>query len=69
MDNHDLDGPDLSLRRLMTLWPGTIRVFLRHNMLCVGCPAGCFCTVRDACRDYGLDEDAFRAELLAASRA
>jgi len=68
MGHHDLDDPNLALHRLMTLWPGTIGVFLRHRMLCVGCLAGPFCTVRDACRDYGLDEDAFRAELLAASR-
>jgi hybrid cluster-associated redox disulfide protein len=64
------DDPDLPLDALMTRWPETVPVFMRHGMLCVGCPIGPFHTVVDACDEYGLDEDAFRAELEAAvSRA
>jgi hybrid cluster-associated redox disulfide protein len=57
------DDQGLSLDDLMTLWPATVPVFLRHGMHCVGCPIGPFHTVVEACAEYGLDEDAFRAEL------
>ena len=59
-----LDDPDLPLADLMTEWPQTIPVFLRHKMLCVGCLVGPFHTVADACTEYGLDEDEFLAELM-----
>ena len=64
-----LDDPDLELDVLMTLWPETIHVFLRHHMLCVGCVISPFHTVIEACREYGLDETAFRAELRQAVQA
>lgn len=58
-----LDDPDLELDVLMAHWPATIGVFLDHRMLCVGCVITPFHTVIDACREYGLDELTFRAEL------
>jgi hybrid cluster-associated redox disulfide protein len=39
--------------------PETIRVFLQFRMRCVGCPIACFHTVEDACREHGVDRDAF----------
>jgi hybrid cluster-associated redox disulfide protein len=60
-----LNDPDLPLTDLMTLWPETIPVFLRHKMLCVGCMISPFHTVLDACTEYHLDQDAFMAELMA----
>jgi hybrid cluster-associated redox disulfide protein len=60
-----LDDPDLPLSELMTHWPQTIPVFVRHNMLCVGCLIGPFHTLIDACAEYHLDYDAFMAELIA----
>jgi hybrid cluster-associated redox disulfide protein len=39
--------------------PETIRVFLKFRMGCVGCPIACFHTVDDACREHGVDADAF----------
>ena len=63
MREPNLDDPDLDLGSLMTLWPATIRVFLAHKMLCVGCMMNEFRTVMDACRAYELDEQAFRVEL------
>lgn len=68
MRRDTLDDPDLTLDRLMSLWPDTIGVFIRHKMLCVGCLIAPFHTVIDACAEYGLDEDAFRAELQEAAR-
>jgi hybrid cluster-associated redox disulfide protein len=39
--------------------PKTIRVFIEHRMGCVGCPIATFHTVEDACREHGIDRDAF----------
>ena len=66
MKQQSLDDPDLSLDKLMSLWPQTIAVFLRYKMLCIGCMVSSFHTVIDACIAYDLDEMAFRAELHAA---
>jgi len=49
----------------MSRSPQTIRVFLRFKMRCVGCPIACFHTVDDACREHGVDRDAFLAALCA----
>ncbi|MGJ8615351.1 MAG: hypothetical protein ACSHWS_00835 [Sulfitobacter sp.] len=69
MRQQDLDDPDLALDTLMTLWPETIAVFLRYNMVCIGCMVGPFHTVMDACLEYNLDERRFRAELHEAIKA
>ncbi|GAB5438920.1 DUF1858 domain-containing protein [Falsiruegeria mediterranea] len=58
-----LDDPELMLSDVMTIWPQTIEVFLRHGMLCVGCLVNPFHTVADACTEYDLDEEEFRSEL------
>lgn len=58
-----IDDPDLTLSDLMDAYPGTVAVFMRHGMICVGCLIGPFHTVADACAEYGLDEAAFRDEL------
>ncbi|MEO9530843.1 DUF1858 domain-containing protein [Roseibium sp.] len=68
MHRSNIDDPDLTLTSLFELWPETPAVFLRRRMLCFGCPIAPFHTVIDACREYGLDEQAFRAELRAAVR-
>lgn len=67
MREHKLDDPDLPLADLMTQWPQTIPVFVRHKMLCVGCLVSPFHTVADACAEYGLDEEMFLRELLRAA--
>lgn len=66
MSKPRIDDPDLALGDLMTAWPATIPVFLRHRMLCVGCLIAPFHTIADACAEYGLDEAEFTAELRAA---
>lgn len=59
----DIDDPDLPLTRLFKEWPKTPAVFIRHRMLCFGCPIAPFHTIIDACAEYSLNEEAFRAEL------
>lgn len=65
MEHPHLKDPDLPLEELMSRWPETITVFMRHKMLCVGCLVGPFHTVIDACAEYGLEVEAFYAELAA----
>jgi len=43
--------------------PTTISVFLEHKTGCVGCPIATFHTVEDACREHGIDSNAFLREL------
>lgn len=59
----DLLSEDMTVDEVMRRWPSTIRVFLRHGMLCVGCPIATFHTISDAAREHGLDEAALREEL------
>lgn len=56
----------MSMDAIMRAWPATIRVALRHRMLCVGCSVAGFHTISDACREHGVDEDAFFIEIAAA---
>ncbi len=65
----ELDDPDLPLCVLFSRWPQTVAVFLKRQMLCIGCPITPFHTVIDACAEYGLDEAAFRADLRSAVAA
>ncbi|MCR4269062.1 DUF1858 domain-containing protein [Nitratireductor sp. ZSWI3] len=57
---------DMSLEEMMRRWPETIKVVMRHHMLCVGCPITAFHTVTDACAEHGVDEDRFVEELMTA---
>jgi hybrid cluster-associated redox disulfide protein len=50
---------------VMSRGPETIRVFLEFRMRCVGCPIACFHTVDDACREHGVDREAFLKALRA----
>jgi len=63
MRHPEYDDPDLTLADLITLWPQTVSVFLRHRMLCVGCLVNPFHTVTDACTEYRLNETVFLEEL------
>jgi hybrid cluster-associated redox disulfide protein len=58
--------PDMTVDEIMRRWPATIRVFIRHKMLCIGCPIGIFHTIQDACEAHRLDEQTFSHEILAA---
>jgi hybrid cluster-associated redox disulfide protein len=53
---------------VMRVWPATIRAFLDRRMNCPGCPIACFHTVEDACREHGVDVDAFLGELRHSAR-
>ncbi len=54
---------DMPVDEIMRRWPPTIRLFLRHRMVCVGCPIGVFHTVAEACDAHGFDRESFEAQL------
>jgi hybrid cluster-associated redox disulfide protein len=56
-------GFDDIVGEVMSARPSTIRVFLHFRMACVGCPISAFHSVGDACREYGVDRDAFLTAL------
>jgi hybrid cluster-associated redox disulfide protein len=62
-------GFDDIVGEVMTARPATIRVFLDFYMGCVGCPISAFHSVDDACREHGIDRDAFMAALRIAAVA
>jgi hybrid cluster-associated redox disulfide protein len=56
-------APDLTVAELLTCWPQTIPVFLRHRMACVGCSLARFESLAAATSAYGLPLDGFLIEL------
>jgi hybrid cluster-associated redox disulfide protein len=56
-------APDRVIADVLTAWPQTIRVFLDHQMACVGCTMAGFDTVADAVASYGKSLEAFMAAL------
>lgn len=62
-------APDMTVDEIMRRWPATIRVFIRHRMLCIGCPIGVFHNLTDACDAHRLDEETVSRELLAAMKS
>lgn len=60
---------DLAVDDIMRRWPGTMAVFVRHRMSCVGCAISPFHTVVDAAREYDLPVEQLLAELVAAADA
>jgi len=65
METHMPIGFDDLVDDVMSGSPATIRVFLEFKMGCVGCPIARFHTVDDACREHGVDRDAFLSALRA----
>lgn len=66
MTKISISDEDLTLDEVFTRWPQTVPVFLKHNMLCVGCLVTPFHTITDACAEHRLDETHFRQDLIAA---
>jgi hybrid cluster-associated redox disulfide protein len=61
--------PDLPLDQLMRQWPSAVRVFIRHEIHCVGCTLAPFHCLRDASILHDVDEDMLVREILEASRS
>ena len=61
-----LDHPisaETILDDLMRTYTATIPIFIRHKMLCIGCPVVRLHDVRQACWEHGIALDAFLDEV------
>ncbi len=54
---------DLTVAEVLTCWPQTISVFMRHRMACIGCAIAPFETLAEVATIYDLDLNCFLAEL------
>jgi len=54
---------DLMVAEVLRRWPGTLHVFLRYRLACVGCIMARFERLADVPRVYGLDEQGFLREV------
>lgn len=64
--------PETILDDLMRTYKVTIPIFIRHKMMCIGCPVVRFHDVRQACWEHGISIDEFLDEVnlvIAASRS
>ncbi|MFH1557178.1 MAG: DUF1858 domain-containing protein [Pseudomonadota bacterium] len=57
---------DILIDELMVIYKLTIPVFIRHKMMCIGCPFWQIHDVRDACLEHGIPLEDFLADLEAA---
>jgi hybrid cluster-associated redox disulfide protein len=53
----------LTVSELLSCWPETAPIFIRHRMACIGCSMSQFETLEGATAVYGLDLDSFVCEL------
>ncbi|MCL4302626.1 MAG: DUF1858 domain-containing protein [Anaerolineae bacterium] len=54
---------DLTVAEILSRWPQTVPVFLRHRLACVGCVMAPFETLTDITLIYQLNLDLFIKEL------
>ena len=54
---------DMLIDDIVTQYPETAKVFLRHKLLCVGCPISHHHMVTDCAEENSLDVDALVTEL------
>jgi hybrid cluster-associated redox disulfide protein len=54
---------DLMVAEVLHRWPGTLSVFLRYRLACVGCVMARFERLAEVPRIYGLDEQRFLREV------
>lgn len=59
----DAELSDLTVNEIMHFWPGTVRVFLDRNMLCIGCPIGGFHRLANAAYEHGIELSALQTEI------
>ncbi len=55
--------PDTNVDELITRFPRTVQIFIRHRMHCVGCEVARFESLEEACRIYRRPLDPLLADL------
>lgn len=54
---------DMTIGQVVSNWPDTIPVFLRHGLMCVGCAAARFENVEQGARAHGIDVEKLMSDL------
>lgn len=54
---------EMSIREVLSLDPGTARLFMEFGMHCLGCPHATAESIELACAAHGTDADALVAKL------
>ena len=54
---------EMSIREVLSLDPGTARLFMEFGMHCLGCPASRGESIEQACEVHGTDCDALLEKL------
>ena len=55
--------PDMIISDVLSLDRGTVPIFLKHGMHCIGCPSASGESIADACAVHGTDADKLIDEL------
>ena len=56
-------GPDMTIDEVIRLWPQTLSVIIKNNMLCIGCALTTYHSVGYAAEEHDLDRDTLLSEL------
>ena len=56
--------PNMTIADVMRQWPQTSKLFIKLNMVCVGCEIAPFCSIIDAARDYKMSVDTLVSALI-----
>ena len=57
---------EMTIGKVVTEHPETVRVFLAHGLMCVGCAAARFENILQGAMAHGIDVDALMTDLNAA---
>jgi hybrid cluster-associated redox disulfide protein len=54
---------DIKIEEVVTQYPETMMVFMKHGLHCVGCHVSAFESVEDGAKAHGIDVDALVSDL------
>jgi len=54
---------DMSIAEIVQNYPQTVRVFLSHGLMCIGCAAARFENLEQGATAHGIDVDALLGDL------
>jgi len=60
---------EMTITEIVQNYPNTAEVFLRHGLMCFGCPAARFENLEQGALAHGIDVDALVEDLNAAVKA
>ncbi|MEQ8268644.1 MAG: DUF1858 domain-containing protein [Parvibaculum sp.] len=65
----DIDLSTMTIGQLLRRWPVMVRTFLDYKMNCPACPIAPFMTIDEAAREYGVNADALKCDLMRVVRS